>query len=82
MAKSEVAEHIHIESPGHQVDFSNIKVLDRDQNWLERGIREAIYIRALKPTLNRHKGRYTLPAVWDQVLKSHVQPSMGLVPPQ
>ena len=76
VATHEVADHIHIESPDHRVDFKDTKVLDRDQSWWERGIREAIYIRTLKPTLNRNEGRYTLPTVWNRVISSHVQLDM------
>ena len=71
--KSEVSQHIHIESPGHTVDFDKVKILDRDPRYLERGIKEAIYIRTHKPTLNRDRGRYNLPKVFDPVLGSHVR---------
>ena len=69
---SEVSQHIHIESPGHSVDIDKVKVLDREPKYLERGIRESIYIRALKPSLNRDGGRYRLPAVYDKLLRSHI----------
>ena len=69
--KSEVAEHIHLKARGHQLDFEKTRILDRDSRWFQRGIREAIYIRAQKPTLNRNAGRYTLPVVWDQIISLH-----------
>ena len=74
--KSEVAQHLHVESPGHQIDFTDAKVLDRDHRWFERGVREAIYIRAQEPTLNRNQGRYTLPAVWNRIIHSHIKQTM------
>ena len=81
--KSEVAEHIHLKAPGHQLDFDKTRILDRDTRWFQRGIREAIYIRAQKPTLNRNAGRYTLPVVWDNIISLHAnQPSMQAIPPQ
>ena len=54
--KSEVAEHIHLKARGHHLDFDKTRILDRDHRWFQRGIREAIYIRAQKPTLNRNAG--------------------------
>ena len=69
--KSEVAEHIHLKAPGHQLDFEKTRILDRDARWFQRGIREAIYIRAQKPTLNRNAGSYTIPVVWDPIISLH-----------
>ena len=81
--KSEVAEHIHLKAPGHQLDFAKTSILDRDARWFQRGIREAIYIRAQKPTLNRNAGRYTLPVVWDNIISLHAnQPTMQASIPQ
>ena len=72
VATSEVAQHIHIESPGHQVDIKNVKVLSRDQRWFERGIKEAIYIKFLRPSLNRDQGRHHLPEIWTNTIRSRV----------
>ena len=52
----EVFQHLYIESPGHHVDFEKVKVLDRDTRWFERGVKEAIYIRAAQPSLNKDGG--------------------------
>ena len=68
--KSEVSQHIHIESPGHSVDLKKVKLLDKDDRWFERGVKEAIYIRAYKPSLNKDGGRYRLPRVYDPLLTS------------
>lgn len=70
---SEVSQHIHIESPGHHVDLEEVKILDREPRYFERGVKEAIYIRANQPSLNRDGGRYKLPRVYDSVLGSSVQ---------
>ena len=40
---------------------------------LDRGIKEAIYIRAYQPTLNRHPGRYQLSHVYDKTLSTHMR---------
>ena len=70
---SEVSQHIHLESPGHSVDLKEVKVLDRDPRYFERGVKEAIYIRVNQPTLNKDGGRYQLPRVFDPILRSRVK---------
>ena len=50
---SKVSNHIHIESPGHHIDLDEVKILDREPRWFERGVKEAIYIKVNNPTLNK-----------------------------
>ena len=69
---SEVSQHIHIESPGHHVDINQVQVLDRESRYFERGVKEAIYIRAFKPSLNRDGGRYKLPNIYDPIIDRYV----------
>ena len=69
---SEVSQHIHIESPGHQVDLKEVRILDREARYFERGVKEAIYIRAFQPSLNRDGGRYKLPNVYDPLIDRYV----------
>ncbi|KAI8502143.1 hypothetical protein Bbelb_197310 [Branchiostoma belcheri] len=69
---SEVSQHIHIESPGHTVDLEGVRILDTEQDYFKRGIKESIYIRALQPSLNRDGGRYRLQTTFDPLLTSHV----------
>ncbi|KAI8496921.1 zinc ion binding [Branchiostoma belcheri] len=69
---SEVSQHIHIESPGHTVDLEGVRILDTEQDYFKRGIKEAIYIRSLQPSLNRDGGRYRLQTTFDPLLTSHV----------
>ena len=69
---SEVSQHIHIESPGHEVDLTKVQVLDREERYFERGVKEAIYIRANRPSLNRDGGRYKLPNIYDSVIARYV----------
>ena len=73
VSTSEVAEHIHVESPGHTVDISGVKILEREHKNFDRGIKEAIYIRAYQPTLNRHAGRHQLSHVYDKTLSTHMR---------
>ena len=46
-------------------DFS---ILAREDQNLHRTIKEAIYIRANNPSLNRNVGKFHLPHIWDEVL--------------
>ena len=36
----------HLLSHRHSLDSDNVKILDRDSRWFERGVREAIHIRS------------------------------------
>ena len=67
---SEVSRHIHQDSSGHAVSLESINILDRDPSWTERGVKEAVYIRAHRPALNRDGGRFNLPHIWDNALTS------------
>ncbi|KAI8510545.1 hypothetical protein Bbelb_114610, partial [Branchiostoma belcheri] len=68
---SEVSQHIHIESRGHTVDLEGVRILDTEQDYFKRGIKEATYIRALQPSLNRDGGRYRLQTTFEPLLTSH-----------
>ena len=39
------------------------------ENTISRGVREAIYIKALAPSLNQNLGRHALPPIFDDVIK-------------
>ena len=55
-AKSAVAEHVHSSVVPHEVDWSNLQVLDRAGRKMERKIREAFHIYKRKPVMNRDTG--------------------------
>ena len=40
----------HMEYNNHKVDTQNIRIVDRDSRWFQRGVREAIQIRSRSPT--------------------------------
>ena len=67
----------HAAETGHSFREEDLTVLDSDENWRSRGIRESVYIRALNPSLNRRSernDRYTLPATYDSIIKGTIKP--------
>ncbi|KAI8485721.1 hypothetical protein Bbelb_365550 [Branchiostoma belcheri] len=66
---------IHKETRGGSFVNEEQKVgskVDTEQDYFKRGIKEAIYIRALQSSLNRDGGRYRLQTTFDPLLTSHV----------
>ena len=70
---SEVAKHIHVEQPNHTVKMDNTAILTTEARWFERGVKEAIYIKAMHPNLNRDGGRFNLPPVWDNIITKNMK---------
>jgi hypothetical protein len=64
--KSAVAEHSI--NTGHQIDFSNISVLDRASGYMDRLFKEAFQIRLNYKNFNRDSG-FTLNRAWNPVTK-------------
>ncbi len=42
----------------------------REKDWFRRGVAESIYIAEGRPSLNRDRGRHTLPPIYRQLLSS------------
>ena len=49
------------------------EILTVEPKWFERGVKEAIYIRATNPSLNRDGGRFNLSPIWSNLLKKTVK---------
>ena len=64
---SEVSRHINVDEPGHTINMDSVKILGVESKWFERGVRESLHIRTIRPSLN--KDRHNLPTVWDNLLK-------------
>ena len=60
--------HDHTNISGHTVTIDNFSILGREDQNLIRLIKEALYIRANNPSLNKNVGKYHLPHIWDEVL--------------
>ena len=64
---------IHIDNPDHQVDMDGVNILAVEPRWFEQGVRVLIHISIERPTLNNDGGRYNLPSIWNNVLRSQAQ---------
>ena len=45
----DLAVHLHLKESGHSFKDSQVRVLEREDRWFERGVKEAIHI-----TLKKH----------------------------
>ena len=63
------AVFIHLKDSGHNFDFEDVTILDREDKWHERGVKEAIWERVEQP-LNKTGGlRFQLSHTWDRALR-------------
>ena len=69
---SEVSQHVHVDRQEHGVSLDKVKILTVENRKFERGVKEAIYIRVAKPSLNKDGWRYLLPSVWTNLLRARV----------
>ena len=60
--------HAHIQQTGNDPTSNNFNIIGREEQWLARTIREAIYIRVNNTTLNKNIGKYNLNHIWDRFL--------------
>ena len=60
----------HFNTTGHNVNIDNFSIVGREDQYLSRTIKEALYIKVNNPSLNRNIGKYHLPHIWDEVLFS------------
>ena len=60
--------HQHSNHAGHPTSHNNFQIIGREGHSLARNIKESIFIKVNNPTLNRNKGKFNLPHIWDRVL--------------
>jgi hypothetical protein len=55
--KTEKESHVfeHNQIIGHEIDFENVEIIDRADSVKKLELKEMLYIRKLKPTLNKQK---------------------------
>jgi len=59
-----------VASDVHEKEDLQFQVLCTDENWFQRGVKEAIAIRKLQPTLNQDEGRYHLSAMYTKFIRT------------
>ena len=65
----DLAVYLHLKETGHTFEDSQVRVLDKEADWYKRGVKEAIYVKMEKPSLNRGGGvRHLLSATYNAVL--------------
>ena len=71
---------VHVSTDVHNKQDLQYKILYTENNWYKRGIKEAMAIRKLKPSLNKDGGRHHLSTIYDDVINNKVrtkQPEHG-----
>ena len=64
----------------HHFRSTDIKIPARNPDWHGRGIREAIYIHGLSPSLNANDGCHMLPNCYDSIIKQSIKKPETLKP--
>ena len=65
------AVYKHIIASGHQIDVNDVTILDREKNWFERGVKEAVWVRTKNPSLNCNGGTRITPSYfWDRSINT------------
>ena len=71
----------HMTQQNHMVEYELTNFVDTESDWKTRGIKEAIWIRKTKDSMNRDDSRYRLSHIYDDLLKRHpVRGSEGRTP--
>ena len=69
---SEVSRHIHQKKPGYSVSLTGSRILGLEQEWFQRGVKEAIFIHAMKPSLNQDGGHFNLSPIWHNIVGERI----------
>ena len=60
----------HVASDVHEKSDLQFTILCKDDDWFSRGVKEAVAIRKIKPTLNKDGGRYPLSPMYDKFIRT------------
>ena len=69
LGSTEFSAHLACDNHNTKEDVES-KLLCTEENWFKRGVKEAIAIRKIKPTLNQDDGRYHLSTMYNKLIKS------------
>ena len=64
----------HARENGHHFRLEDATILGWEQDWVKRGIFEALCIKILNPSINIDPGRHTVSSHFDQILKEVIKP--------
>ena len=60
----------HLQAKDHSFGMQDVVILDREDRWFERGVREAIWERVEQPSLNKKGGlRFGVSHAWDKAIR-------------
>ena len=62
----------HVATDVHSKDDLEYSILYTEDNWFKRGVKEAIAIRKIRPSLNLDDGRHHLSPMYNQLIKNSV----------
>ena len=62
----------HVASDTHEKNELRFSVLCTEENWYKQGVKEAVAIRKIKPTLNKDQGRHKLSPIYDNLIRNSV----------
>ena len=60
----------HVAHEAHKLDEMFYEIVDQDDDWVNRGYKEAIAIKNLKPDLNEDEGRCYVPHIYNQIFRT------------
>ena len=63
----------HVASDTHEKEDLNYTILYTEDNWYKRGVKEAIAIKKLNPSLNLDGGRHRLSTMYDKLIRSSLK---------
>ena len=64
------AIYTHLSTSGHSFSDKDVIILDTEERWHARGVKEAIWDRVENPTLNKVGGlRFKLSHTWNRALR-------------
>ena len=70
---------VHAREKNHIMNFDDVSILDREDIWIRRRVKESMHVRKLKPEvpMNQDDGGYELSHVWDPLLRKAPTTSGG-----
>ena len=63
----------HAREENHHFRREDVSILATEQDWVKRGILEAIYIKSLNPSINIDPGRHSLSSHFDKILSDIIE---------